>query len=64
MAALWKLPLNLCIENNQDGMGTSTNRSSSNNQYYTMGNLIPGMKVPSPFFLLCTSAASPWKRFQ
>lgn len=45
MAALWKLPLILCTENNQYGMGTATNRSSSNNRYFTMGNMIPGMKM-------------------
>merc|ERR1719331_2508713 len=45
MAALWKLPLILCIENNQYGMGTSIDRHSSNNKYYTMGNTIPGMKM-------------------
>eukprot|EP00613_Pedinella_sp_CCMP2098_P010955 CAMPEP_0171643456 /NCGR_PEP_ID=MMETSP0990-20121206/32685_1 /TAXON_ID=483369 /ORGANISM="non described non described, Strain CCMP2098" /LENGTH=384 /DNA_ID=CAMNT_0012219119 /DNA_START=110 /DNA_END=1264 /DNA_ORIENTATION=+ len=45
MASLWKLPLVLCIENNQYGMGTSTERSSSNNTYFTMGNKIPGMKM-------------------
>ncbi|KAH8072890.1 pyruvate dehydrogenase [Aureococcus anophagefferens] len=45
MAALWKLPMIFCIENNQYGMGTSISRSSSNNDYYTMGNLIPGIKM-------------------
>lgn len=43
MAALWKLPAIICIENNHYGMGTSTERSSSNNDYYTMGNQIPGI---------------------
>jgi pyruvate dehydrogenase E1 component alpha subunit len=45
MAALWKLPMIFCIENNQYGMGTSKERSSSNNDYYTMGNKIPGLKM-------------------
>lgn len=45
MSSLWGLPMVFVIENNQYGMGTSTNRSSSNNQYYTMGNHIPGIKV-------------------
>jgi pyruvate dehydrogenase E1 component alpha subunit len=45
MAGLWKLPAIFLIENNQYGMGTSTQRSSSNNQYFTMGNAIPGIRV-------------------
>jgi pyruvate dehydrogenase E1 component alpha subunit len=45
MASLWKLPMAFVIENNKYGMGTSTNRSSSNNKYYTMGNHIPGIKI-------------------
>jgi len=45
MASLWKLPMIFCIENNQYGMGTSVSRSSSNNDYYTMGNHIPGLKI-------------------
>ncbi|KAJ1462614.1 dehydrogenase E1 component-domain-containing protein [Pelagophyceae sp. CCMP2097] len=45
MAAIWKLPMIFCIENNQYGMGTSTSRHSSNNDYYTMGNKIPGIKM-------------------
>ena len=45
MSSLWGLPTVFVIENNQYGMGTSTNRSSSNNKYYTMGNHIPGIKV-------------------
>jgi len=44
MAALWKLPMIFCIENNQYGMGTSIARHSCNNDYYTMGNVIPGLK--------------------
>jgi len=45
MASLWKLPMVFVIENNQYGMGTSSNRSSSNYQYYTMGNHIPGIRI-------------------
>jgi len=45
MAALWGLPLVLCIENNQYGMGTSTERSTANVNYHTMGNNIPGLKI-------------------
>ena len=45
MASLWKLPMIFCIENNQFGMGTSSARSSSNNDYFTMGNHIPGIKM-------------------
>jgi pyruvate dehydrogenase E1 component alpha subunit len=45
MAKLWDLPSIFVIENNQYGMGTAISRSSSNQQYYTMGNHIPGIKV-------------------
>ena len=45
MAALWKLPMIFCIENNQYGMGTSIARHSCNNDYYTMGNVIAGLKM-------------------
>ena len=45
MAALWKLPMIFCIENNQYGMGTSIARHSCNNDYYTMGKVIAGLKM-------------------
>jgi len=45
MAMLWKLPMIFCVENNRYGMGTSSERSSSNTKYFTMGNVIPGLKV-------------------
>lgn len=46
MAKLWNLPLLLYIENNHYGMGTSTKRSSCNDEYYTMGGrTIPGIRI-------------------
>ena len=45
MASLWGLPFVSVIENNHYGMGTATNRSSSNDDYYTMGNHIPGIRM-------------------
>jgi pyruvate dehydrogenase E1 component alpha subunit len=34
-----------CIENNQYGMGTSIDRHSSIQDYYKMGNAIPGIRI-------------------
>jgi pyruvate dehydrogenase E1 component alpha subunit len=46
MCALWKLPFMFCIENNQYGMGTSTDRHSSVQEYYKMGNVaIPWLRI-------------------
>ena len=45
MAALWKLPMIFCIENNHYGMGTSIDRHSSISDYYKMGNAIPGIRI-------------------
>lgn len=46
MAKLWNLPMIFAIENNHYGMGTATNRSSCNDQYYTMGGrTIPGIRM-------------------
>jgi pyruvate dehydrogenase E1 component alpha subunit len=45
MSALWKLPMIFCIENNHYGMGTSIERHSSINDYYKMGNAIPGLRI-------------------
>jgi len=45
MCNLWNLPMIFCIENNHYGMGTSIERHSSINDYYKMGNAIPGLRI-------------------
>ena len=45
MAKLWNLPVVFVCENNKYGMGTSAERSSSNTQYFTRGDQIPGIQV-------------------
>lgn len=45
MAKLWNLPNVFICENNKYGMGTSAERSSMNTQFYTRGDVIPGIQV-------------------
>jgi pyruvate dehydrogenase E1 component alpha subunit len=58
IAALWKLPMIFLCENNQYGMGTSVERHSCNPDYYTQGNVIPGVWVDGMDVLSMRSAVS------
>ena len=52
MAKLWNLPCVFVCENNKYGMGTSAERSSSNTEYFTRGDKIPGIQVSALFSVI------------
>ncbi|CAK9829533.1 Pyruvate dehydrogenase E1 component subunit alpha, somatic form, mitochondrial [Anthophora retusa] len=45
MSKLWNLPVVYICENNLYAMGTVVDRHSANSNFYTRGDLIPGVKI-------------------
>jgi pyruvate dehydrogenase E1 component alpha subunit len=61
MAKLWDLPCVFVCENNKYGMGTSAERSSSNPEFFTRGDKIPGLQV-NGMDIIAVKQAAKWSR--
>lgn len=59
MAKLWNLPCIFVCENNGYGMGTSAERASANVNYYTRGDVLPGLWVSHMIFILEKASKNP-----
>jgi pyruvate dehydrogenase E1 component alpha subunit len=61
MAKLWNLPCVFICENNTYGLATAASRSSSNTEYFTRGDKIPGLQV-NGMDVLAIKQAVQWAR--